>query len=93
MADDSCWETSGWTSCRGTNRAAETEKKAEEKIRKEGKAQEVSLSYAFAAYTYVAVFAVAREQFTFCVFPNINHNGSLSEYLRTDAAGQNLSCE
>ena len=36
---------------------AETEKKAEAKIRKEGKAQEASSSYVFAAYTSVAVFA------------------------------------
>ena len=65
--------------------------KAEEKIRKEGKAQEVSWSYAFAAYTSVAVFTVARELFTFCVFPNINPDGSISGYLRTDAAVQNLN--
>ena len=88
------WGTSGrgtsrpWTSC-----AAETEKKAEEKIRKEGKGQEVSSSYAFAAYTSVAVFAVAREMFTFCVFPNINPDGSISGYLRTDADDQNLNRE
>ena len=53
----------------------------------------MSSSYAFAAYTSVAVFAVARELFTFCVFPNMNPDGSISGYLRTDAAGQNLNRE
>ena len=51
------------------------------------------MSYAFAAYASVAVFAVARELFTFCVFPNMNPDGSISGYLRTDAAGQNLNRE
>ena len=69
------------------SRAAEREKKAEEK------AQEVSLSYSLVAYTSVAVFAVAMELFTFCVFPNINPDVSISGYMRTDAAGHNLNCE
>ena len=72
---------------------AETEKKAEAKIWKEGKAQEASSSYVFAASTSVAVFAAERELFTFCVIPNINTDGSIRGYLWTNVAGQNLKRE